>query len=350
MLTTLASDNKYPSIGVSRTDVNGGTVISAQVLGSDDKYLRIDRTLLAADQLGYITADAAKYIGEKEYIVETDFRFSCDAGFGITPVTIIGEKSETQFIPVEVKGAYNTLTMNMRGVRYDLYNSAGQLLKVKTVDDSEFTKLAVLVNENDLTYTVYVDERIAYYYYDGEYLPCAGIPMTFSETEISTKAGASLKLMAIDSIKHNYSIIDIDRIAIIPTHSGLSSEFKATQSRVDLANQLFDLRFIAGVDSLYGNNVGFDVEATYTDGTTKTVKKTLTSSTVISSVINENVTIEASEFNSAYLSVMSVTSLPVTTDGVEFKITPFVEYGGIRANGEAVTFTATFENDKVVIE
>lgn len=350
MLTAIGSDNKYPSVGASRTDANGGTVVSAQVLGDTDKFLRIDRTLLAADQTGYINASNAKYIGEKEYIVETDFRFSCDAGFGITPVTIIGEKSETQFVPVEVVGAKNTLNMNMRGARYDLYNAAGTLLKVKTTEDEGFTKLAILVNENDLTYTVYVDGKVAYYYYDGEYLPCVNIPMIFSETGVSTSNGSMLKLMAIDGIRHNYSIIDIDKITITPVPSSFASEFKATQSRVNTEAQTFDIRFIAGLDSLYGNKVGFVIKTIYTDGDKKTVEEEFTSNTVFSAIKNEDEMIEASEFGCKYLSALSVTDLPINVGEVNLEVTQFVEYGGVRVLGETETLSVIYSDGKVIVK
>ncbi len=350
MLDTMGNEYRYPAIGSTRTDANGGIVTSAQVLGDSDKYLRIDRTLLAANQDGYISIDNSKYINEKEYIVETDFRFSCDAGFGITPVTIFTKGNEKQFAPVQVKGAYNTLSVSVRGALYDLYNSSGKLLKVKTTDDKGFTKLAVLINENDLTYTVYVDKCVAYYYYDGKYIPCANLPITYKETGTSTATEAGLRLMEIDGIKHNYSIIDIDRIAVIPAPSGIASDIRATQSKINISKLTFDIRFIAGIDSLYGNLVGYIVETTYTDGTEKHAKKEFTSNLVYSSIEDEAGTVDAGDLNSGYLFVMSVTALPITSNDTSFKVTPFVEHGGVRSLGKTESFIVNVVNDRVIVK
>ena len=350
MLDVMGSEFKYPAIGSTRTDANGGTVISAQVMGEDDKYLRIDRTLLTADQEGSIVIDNSKYINEKEYIVETDFRISCEAGFGITPVTVVTVGNEKEFTPVQVRGAENTLYMSMRGAAYDLCDAAGNLLKVKTTEDTGFTKLAVLINENELDYTVYVDGNVAYYYYDGEYIPCVNIPIRYEDTGLCTTAKAGLRLMEIDGIRHNYSIIDIDRIAVTPAPSGLASDFKAIQSKIDISKQTFDLRFIAGIDSLYGNHVGYIVDTTYTDGTQKNAKKEFASHYVYSSIIDDTGTVNASELGSSYLFVMSITSLPITSDGISFNITPFVEHGGVRDLGAVESFIVNVENDVVVVK
>lgn len=349
MLEIMGDEYKFPEIGSTRIDASGKTVTSAKVLGKSDKYLRIDRTLLTEDQSVYIGIDNFKYINTKEYIVETDFRFSCDSGFGITPLTIITRGNEKQFTPVQVKGVYNTLSVSIRGLAYDLYNSSGKLLGVKSVEDNEFTKLAVLVNENDLTYTVYVDERVAYYFYDGQYIPCANLPITYVKGN-GTKAKAGLRLMETDSTKHNYSIIDIAKIAVSPSHSGIASSFRATQSKFNISKLTFDLRFLAGVDSLYASNVGFVVETTYTDGSIKSAKKEFKSNVVYSSIVDESGTVKASDLNSGYLFVMSVTSIPVTTDGIDFTITPFVEHCGVRVYGKPESFVAKVENDTVVVK
>ena len=350
MLETMGSDYRYPAIDSTRTDANGGTVTSAQVLGTDDKYLRIDRTLLATDQTGCIKIDNHKYIGENEYIVETDFRFSCDAGFGITPVTIVAKGNEKRFTPIQVKGADNTLSMSMRGASYALYNSAGNLLTVKTTNDTGFTKLAVLINENNSTYTVYVDGRVAYYFYDEEYLPCVNIPITYKETGVSTVAEAGLRLMEIDGIKHNYSIIDIDKVAVIPAPSGLATSFRATQTKIDNSNDMFDIRFIAGIDALYGSNIGFDVTTVYTDGTEKTSKKSMSDRFVYSSIVDEGDEVMANNLGSNYLFVMSVTELPTKVGEVYFEVTPFVVHGGIKVSGAVEYITANFADGKVTVK
>ena len=350
MIATMGSEFKFPAIDSTRTDVNGGTVVSAQVLGDSDKFLRIDRTLLAADQISYVTAENGKYIGQKQYIVETDFRFTSESGHGITPLIITTDRAEMKFTPLEVRGAENTITASIRGAHYTLTDASGNPVKVNTIADDGFTKLALLVNEDALTYTVYVNGSVPYYYYDGEYLPAVNLPITYSETGLSTALGATLKILEVPSQRHNYSIIDIDRIAIIPAPSTLSSDFKATQTRVNASAQTFDLRFIAGLDSLYGNKVGFEVVATYVDGSEKTVTKDFTSNVVFSSIDNDGETVLASAFGCNYLSVMSITALPVTNSGVSFKVTPFVEYGTVRCLGEAESFVATCNGESVVIE
>ena len=350
MIATMGNEFKFPAIDSTRTDANGGTVVSAQVLGEDDKFLRIDRTLLAADQISYITAENGKYIGQKQYIVETDFRFTSESGHGITPLIITTDRAEMKFTPLEVRGAENTITASIRGAHYTLTDASGTPVKVNTIADDGFTKLALLVNEDALTYTVYVNGSVPYYYYDGEYLLAANLPITYTVTGLSTSLGATLKILEVPSQKHNYSIIDIDRIAIIPAPSTLASDFKATQTRVDISAQTFDLRFIAGLDSLYGNKVGFEVVATYVDGSEKTVTKEFSTNLVFSSIDNDGETVLASAFGCNYLSVLSINALPATNSGVSFTVTPFVEYGTVRCLGAAESFVAACDGEAVVIE
>ena len=92
------------------------------------------------------------------------------------------------------------------------------------------------------------------------------------------------------------------------------------------------------------------METTYTDGSVKSAKKEFKSNVVYSSIVDESGTVKASDLNSGYLFVMSVTSLPVTTDGIDFTITPFVEHCGVRVYGKPESFVAKVENDTVVVK
>ena len=355
-LDSVGSAYYYPAIGSTRTGADDNTYTSAEVLSKqvtvgdeveNRKFLRIDRTYLDKAQDGYFHVDKANFIGLDEYIVEADFGITSAQGFGITPVTIVGKNGAKKFTPVDVVGYYNTLQVSIRGAIYKLYSSDGTLLKVKTAEDNGFTKLAVLINETDSTYTVYVDERIAYYYYDGEYLPCAELPIHYKNTGTYTGTTGYLRVMETPSVNNNAAIIDIARVAVIPSPSGINTSFVAVQSKVE-DSENFAVRFIAGIDALYGNAVGFKVTTTYTkNGTPVTTEKILSTPTVYSSVtvVSQNVT--ANELGSNYLFMMSVTELPNSVGDVNFEIVPFVEHGNKPCYGEKVDITAQYADNNV---
>ena len=313
----------------------------------ENSYLRINHNKLTANQSGYIVAENYRFIGLDQYLIETDFRYTCDVGYGVSVATLVSDNYTSTFTPVGVIGAKNTLYASIRGLQYDLYTKAGKLIKVNTTDDKKFTKLAILVDEGSLTYTVYVDGSVAYYYYDGEYIPCANLPITFKDSGFWSGAKAQLRLLEINPIVQNDCTLDISRVTVKALPSGVTTEFKATQSRVDDLSASFDVRFIAGIDSLYGSKVGFTVETEY-EG--KDHSKEVTSNLVYSSIIDGDYTVTAESLDCEYLFVVSVNALPQSAGEVTFKVTSFVEHDGVRIADKTQTVTATYADGKVTLK
>ena len=358
-LGNVAKTNYYPTIGSTRVGSDKNTYTSAEVITKkitvgdnfeDKNFLRIDRTYLAAAQDGYFHVGKADFIGLDEYIVEADFGITSAQGFGITPITIVGNNGAKEFTPVKVVGYYNTLEVDIRGYMYPLYSADGTLLKVKTAEENGFTKIAVLVNEKDSTYTVYVDERVAYYSYDGKYIPCAELPIHYKNTGTYTAAAGYIRVMETASVKNNSAIIDIARVAVIPSTSGLNTAFRGVQGNVTDPDG-YAVRFVGGIDALYGDSVGFDVKATYIgdDGETPTTttKTTLENSVVYSSIVEANYEKTAEELGSNYLFVMVVNKIFYEVEQVDFEIVPFVKHGGIPCYGEKVFVTVQYADNKV---
>lgn len=126
--------------------------------------------------------------------------------------------------------------------------------------------------------------------------------------------------------------------------------FRGAQSNVDDPDG-FAIRFIGGIDALYGNAVGFKVKATYTkDNMPVTTETTMTTSTVYSSIIEVSQTVTAEQLGSNYLFLMSVNKLPYTVGTVNFEIVPFVEHGGKPCYGDTVYITAQYADQKVTIK
>ena len=80
----------------------------------------------------------------------------------------------------------------------------------------------------------------------------------------------------------------------------------------------FAIRFVAAVNGLDYENIGFDVTVSYGNGLTKTVSKEITSVyESITATTEEGASIEytAAELNGEYLAVYTISEIPAVTDG-----------------------------------
>ena len=341
---------KFPALNSTRTDSTGKTgVVQAQVITNGDVgFLRVDHTNLKSDQNGYFLIEKEKLIGNSKYMVETEFRYTCETGYGVDVVTLISDSYESTFTPVGLRGNTNTLYVNIRGANYNLYTKSGKPITVNnSADDNEFTKVVVFVDDDTLTYTVYVNESMAYYYYNGRYVPCVSLPIVYKNTNICTGARAQLRILDIASVISNDCVLDVRAVTVKATPSGVSSSLVATQNRVNAIDYTYDIRFIAGLDSLYGSKVGFEIEVQYNGNT---YVESFSSTDVYTSILEGIELKEVSELGCECVFLLAITDIPQNSGTAMFKVTSFVEHGGVIVESDTQTVYSYYSDGKVIVK
>ena len=336
-LNIIGKENYFPAIGEGKATVQNG-------------YLRIDHNGLTADQKGYIVADREKFIGFDQYLIEADFRYSGSENYNAAVATIVTSNYASVFTPVGVKGTDNTLYTSIGSARYALCTKDGAPIKVKTTTETGFTKVAILVDESSLTYTVYVNGAVAYYSFGKEVYPCVSLPINFKATDLTVGAvdyDPQLRLLEINASKDNDCTLDISKLAVKALPSGVSSSVIGAQTRrVDKENS-YDVRFVSGIDALYGSAIGFEIKAVYTDSQGEQTKEYDKSSTVVFDRIEvDEKYAYAHELDCGYLATIEIVDIPMET-AVTITATPYVNHGGIKVYGEAVTETFDFTANAV---
>ena len=115
-----------------------------------------------------------------------------------------------------------------------------------------------------------------------------------------------------------------------------------SQTRIvdDIAT--FDVRFVSALDTLYGNAVGFEVVADYTDASGSYSKSyDAFSSLVFEKITADDKDVTAESLNTNYLAAVKIIGVP-TDVKVTFRVSPYVLRGNVKVYGQ--DYSATFEN------
>ena len=341
-LDKIGADNYFPAIGGGKATVADG-------------YLRIDHNGLTADQSGYIVADHDKFIDCDQYLIEADFRYSGNAKFNATVATLVSDNYSKIFTPVGINGNTNKLYTTIGGLDYDLYTKDGSAITANATSEADFTKVAILVNEGNLEFTVYVNDRLAYYYSGKTLTPCVTLPIAFENSGIellSSECYASqLRLLEIDASKDNDCTLDISRIAVKALPSGISSEIKGTQTKQVVDTETYGVRFVSAIDSLYGSSIGFEITAVYTDenGIEQTKEYDESSTLVYERIEADGKYVYPYELDCEYFSVIQITDIP-NDISVTFTAKPYVKHGGKKIYGEATTQTFGIDSSMLSLD
>ena len=256
--------------------------------------------------------------------------------------TIVTKDYASAFTPVGVKGNDNTLYASIGSTRYDLYTEAGEPIKAKATNEEGFTKVAILVDESSLEYTVYANGAVAYYKAGEKLYPCVSLPISLKATDLTTGAvgyNPQLRLLELHGSQENACTLDVSRLAVKALPSGVSSTVLGTQTRCINNTNSYDVRFVSAIDSLYGSAIGFEIEAVYTDANGEQTKEYDKSSNLVFERIEaDEKYVYSYELGCDYLATIQVVSIPMETE-VTITATPYVNHGGIKVYGEAVTGT-----------
>ena len=215
------------------------------------------------------------------------------------------------------------------------------------------SEVRMIVDEGKNTYSVYVDNELAYYYDKNDVLqPAKDLTMHLdSGDKIKGKtygqitrddivaAGLSIKENGAYDCHYVRILRSIPQVALeefsITVIPDSNVEFVGVQERIDAANDRFDVRFIAGIDDIYVPGLGFSVEA-FVNGSSRGTQDIIIDH-AYDSIQAAGDSVFAYEFaEGAYLTAFSVTGIDLTgnaSDIYTFKVTPYT----VDVNGQKVS-------------
>ena len=336
---------QYGIIGETRENADGETVKNTEILGADDKYLRVNHERLKDNDTTHIDAKLSSFIDADTYVIETAVRYSAKTAYGLNVAEFYKPLKGVSAPLLTVRGDSNAMFVYLRGVQYDIVNSEGKPIYAAKITDESFTNVSILVDSASETYTLYVNGRLAYYVYNGQAKPCVDMPMHFmSNTSDATEN--FVRLLEIPKFKEAEGTLDVGYINLRSMYNGLAAEIKGSQTRTLLSEDKFDVRFVSGIDTLCANSIGYEIVAEYTDENGSYVKDYDVSSQLVFERIDAgNGYVTAESQNSTYLAAIEVRGIPVDIT-VKFTATPYVVRGENKVYGEA--YAVTFTDGEIV--
>jgi hypothetical protein len=224
-------------------------------------------------------------------------------------------------------GEYNgALYFVQNGIVYYLYDAYGELLSVSEphTEVASFTDVAVVIDGADGEYAVFVNGAPAYYMLNGQLTYAASLPLGFVEGKTALEA-PTLNFIKCPSVASSVVRLYVDDICISTVDNGLAPVLVGYQENHSVAGAI---RFLATVDTLYCQSIGFEVTA-------KGETKSISGNTVYTSVIANGETYTAGSFDGRYITALVVTGIDET--GVSFEVRPFITYFGEKIYGEVET-------------
>ncbi len=325
----------YPFRGKTAVDSEGATVTLAEHLTEgENSFFRIRRPELSNKPVAYMeyNLDAmGEYAGL--YSIEMDVRYTDNVASSVHLATVYQKNMEGKL--TLLSAAYDgRFYFENNGIRYYLCNAAGKSLTVNPVSAEEFTKIGLVINEKEGSYSIWINGMNAYYYGDGQTsgapVAATAVPLNYASQESYTFAPAKIRLFEGSNNSTSDSIADIDNISIDVIKNGIAPVNFASQAIKDGSA----VRFIATVDTLFYNYVGFEVTInSELEGVKEHSDK---SAIVFSSVIAAGETVTAESMNGRYISSFTVTDLK--TDVYTFTVTPYVETLGEKVYGQAAQY------------
>ena len=347
MFDTLSGDWNYGTLGATRTDADGKTVKTTEIREEgDSKYLRVNHSRVKDGTLyAFVDAKEAKFINEDTYLIETAIRYTANTSYGLTVAEAYNAEKGKSAPLLYVKGETNELYVTLRGVPYSITDSSENIIYANGINDEGFTQVAFLVDDVNNTYTLYVNGRLAYYVYADKVLPCIDLPMHFMDTTVEFSEDF-IRLLEIPHVKYADSILDVDYINVVSTPNGMTAEVKGSQTRAVLSDAKFDVRFVAGLDTIYAEAVGYEITAEYTEGGKSYTKShDISSNLVFEKIDAAGADVTAESQGSQYLAAMEICGIPVDIS-VTITAKPYVLRNGAKVYGEA--YTVKFSNGTIV--
>ena len=329
------ADWLYPSRGKTASDVDGATVAYTEVLTEgENSFMRIRRPELSSKPVAYMEYNLSTMGEYKElYSVSMDIRYTDTLSSSLRIATLYTEDMASSYtlLCVAYDGSYY---FENNGIRYYICDRAGNLLTVNAASSEEFSSLGFVVNEKEGTYSIWVDGMNAYYYADGQKsgapTPATAVSIKYVDGDSIAIAPEKIRLFEGSNYDTSDTVADLDNVSIDVIKNGLAPVNFASQAIKDGSA----LRFIATVDTLFYNYVGFEVEI---DSELHGVKAREDKTNVVfNSIVAAGNAVTAEDMDGRYISTITVTDL--APDVYEFTVIPFVEILGEKIYGAPATY------------
>ena len=255
------------------------------------------------------------------------------------------------YTDIETVNDDSKLTSN----RIYLYGSNGKNLNAFTNVENgvpaKWTKATVVVDEENDTYSIYIDDKIAYYYSTDEsgaqtLTPALDLPMLVKEHYIKDDGTSSSKIVSTKykDIETSYDSTSVNgyynknyirffqnvcdayvKDASISLIKDEKVEYIGAQTRnADNDETTFDLRFVFGVDDLYVEDIGYDVRI---EGSDKFAYKSSEKTVYATLKVTDGMDINSVNFKEGnYLSCFQITDIDKThveSIPTTFIVTPY---------------------------
>ena len=340
----------FKNFDTTSKDINESTV---KVLLNKGDYLRVVHRELKDTTAYNFHIDKAALGGYQQYVVETEVRYTCPTGFELEVLSLFDAATQSKDKLVYILGTSREICFNRNGFTYSLTDANGNKLYAQNVteDATAFTKIAVIVDEAAGTYSVYVNDKVAYYNYGDTLTTATDIAIDktpiYEPDGMLTQTSSTISINSMPTSTAADALLDLKSVNLYVLRTGVAPYVMATQSKIEATK--FDVRFIAPIDMLYGSEVGFDI-TTDQKGSKEITRSTnvvYSSIKAIDSETNTERDFKAEEFNGTYLAVITVTGANVV-DTIEFTVKPFIIIGDSKIYNES--FTVTYSDGKVVTE
>lgn len=226
-----------------------------------------------------------------------------------------------------------TFFFNDDGNRYYLCDYTGKYYHSDNGDAeaTTFTDIGIVVDTESNSYAVYINQKPAYYKAHGEadtLTRASDIPLGMVSGKKTLKS-PMLSILSCSSDKLTTNKLLVDDISVSSIKNGMTPMLVGYQENTVSGTSI---RFLATVDTLYYEEMGFIVEA-------KGVTKTVSTTTVFTSVTANGSEVVAKELDGRYITALVVSGIDESP--VEFTVTPYAIYFGREILGESQVITYT---------
>ena len=228
-----------------------------------------------------------------------------------------------------------TFFFNDDGNRYYLCDYTGKYYHSDNGDAeaATFTDIGIVVDAESNSYAVYINQKPAYYKAHGEadtLTLASNIPLGMVSGKKTLKS-PMLSILSCSSDKMTTNKLLVDDISVASIKNGMTPMLVGYQENIVSGTSI---RFLATVDTLYYEEMGFIVEA-------KGITKTSSTTTVFTSITADGSEVVAKDLDGRYITALVVSN--ITESPVEFTVTPYAVHFGETILGEAKIFTYTAE-------
>lgn len=228
-----------------------------------------------------------------------------------------------------------TLFFNDDGNRYYLCNSAGNLYYAGNgnAEATTFIDVAFILDAASGSYAIYVGGKPAYFkqYGKAEGLTRASdISLGLKDNKTAFKS-PSLSLIECSADTGTDNRLLVDDLRVSSVKNGLTPVLVGYQENTTSGTAI---RFLATVDTLYYEEMGFIVEA-------KDITKTFSTTTVFTSITANGGEVIAKDLDGRYITALVISDIDEAS--VEFTVTPYVTFFGETILGESRVYTYTAE-------